>query len=198
MARWWDANGWEDIFFKRVPTGWVFRAPGPLIFGPRRHYLVSDSQRADIIALFSNITWSGLAAATVLAAVIGGVLWLGPTLWNSFLLTLLLVSIVSDCLIGGYFWLTLRPLLAGARQTTSERITFGERLRANAAFLSNRKLIAFTMFLTVLFVFAAYLALASGSWKVDDLVMTLGLGLMALYCFAMLNAKRKMSAGPWS
>jgi hypothetical protein len=57
--------------------------------------------------------------------------WLIPRLWNSVLLTMLPISIVGGSLIDVYFWWTLRPLLAGVPQTT-ERITWGERVRALA------------------------------------------------------------------
>jgi hypothetical protein len=123
MARWWwNGEGWENIFFKRVPTGWVFQAPSPWLFGRGRYYLASETQRAEIIAFFDHMSWRRIIAALLLATVVCGLmaplaLWLIPRLWNSVLLTMLPISIVGGSLINAYFWWTLRPLLAGVPQT---------------------------------------------------------------------------------
>ncbi len=39
------------LYFKRVPEGFVFRAPNPWIFGAADHYLVSETQRDAIAAI---------------------------------------------------------------------------------------------------------------------------------------------------
>jgi hypothetical protein len=203
MARWWwNGEGWENIFFKRVPTGWVFQAPSPWLFGRGRYYLASETQRAEIIAFFDHMSWRRIIAALLLATVVCGLmaplaLWLIPRLWNSVLLTMLPISIVGGSLINAYFWWTLRPLLAGVPQTT-ERITFTERLRALAAVVPVGQLILFAILLAVLSVVWALAALTSSSWQIDDLIGAIGVGLMIVYCCAMLKAKHNTTAGPWS
>ena len=199
MARWWwQEEGWENIFFKRVPTGWVFQAPSPWLFGRRRHYLVSASERAEFIARFEDIGWRPIVAAAVIVLIAPGLgLWLVPTLWNSVLLTILLISMVSGSLINGYLWWTMRPLLVGVPATT-ERITWGEQLRAWAAVVPIQELTFFAILLAILFALSAYLTLTSGRLDIDSLIGTPLLGLMVAYCVALLNAKRKTTAGPWS
>jgi hypothetical protein len=199
MARWWwNGEGWESLFFKRVPAGWIFQAPSPWPFGRRRHYLVSDSKRAEFVAEYERLNWRRVGPALIL----GGIplalgFWLVPMLWNSILLPTILISIVAGSLINAYFWWTLRPLLAGVPQTT-ERITFAERLRALAAVVPVGQLILFAILLAVLFVFSVLSALTSGSWQIDDLISAIGLGLMIVYFCAMLKAKHNMPAAPWS
>src|SRR5438045_8109341 len=39
------------LYFKRVPEGFVIRAPNPRIFGAADHHLVSDHQRDAIAAI---------------------------------------------------------------------------------------------------------------------------------------------------
>ena len=46
-----DARRNSLLYFKRVPEGFVFRAPNPWIFGPADHYLVSETQRDAIAAI---------------------------------------------------------------------------------------------------------------------------------------------------
>jgi hypothetical protein len=202
MARWWwHGEGWENIFFKRVPTGWVFQALSPWPFGRRRDYLVSETQRAEIIAFLDHVTWRHIIAALLFATIVSGLmalaLWLTPASWGARLLPILLVCIVADCLVRTYFWLALRPLLAGGSRTT-ERITFTERLRALAAVVPVGPLILFAILLAIVFAFSAYLTLASSRWDIDGLIATPLLGLMLAYCVALLNAKHKTPAGPGS
>lgn len=40
-----------STLFKPVPDGYVFRAPSPFVFGPARHYLVNEAQKATITAI---------------------------------------------------------------------------------------------------------------------------------------------------
>src|SRR5262249_32316298 len=135
--------------------------------------------------------------ATIVSGLMALALWLTPASWGARLPSILLVCIVADGLVRTYFWLALRPLLAGASRTT-ERITFTERFRAVAAVVPVGQLILFAILLAVLFVVSTLASFTSGSWQIDDLISTIGLGLMTVYCCAMLKAKRNMTAGPWS
>jgi hypothetical protein len=197
MARWrWRRDGRDNIAFKRVPTGWLYQAPSPWI--RPRYYLVSDSERAELIARLENVKWRLLLP--VAAMIAGGVPlahWLIPMLWNSVLLAIFLLSIVAGSLINVYLLWVLRPVLAHASRTT-DRITLGEQLRAWAAVVSVAELVVFAILLIALFACAAYATLASGNWNVDGLIATPLLGLMAAYSVMLIAAKRKMPAGPWS
>ena len=198
MARWRRrGDGWENIAFKRVPTGWLYQAPNPWIFFHPRYYLLSDSERAELIALLENGRWRLLLlAAPIMAGAVPLGLWLIPMLWNSVLLVALLLSILAGALVNGCLWWVLRPVLAHASRTT-ERITMGERLRAWAAVVPIGELIVLAILLVALFACSAYL-LASGSPHIDGLIATPFLGLMAAYSIALLAAKRNIPSGPWS
>jgi hypothetical protein len=217
MTRGWRrGDGWKILFIKRVPAGWVFQMASPWLLGRPRYYLVSDSKRAEFVARYEKLVWrhkpAFMAVVLILAAAgmaIGLILgwrrlgfWLVPMLWDSFLLTTLLISIVGAIIAGalfnGYLWWTLRPLLVDVPRTT-ERITWAELLRPWAGVVPPiRELIFSAILLAILFALAAYLTLASGRWDIDGLIGTLLIGLMVAYCLALLNAKRKTTAGPWS
>ena len=199
MARWWwRGDGWENLFFKRVPTGWVFQTSGLWLFGRRRYYLVSDSKMAEFIARYEKLYWRHVAmgVAFILAGMTFGFFWLVP-MRSSVLPAILLVSIVTVLLMNACIWWTLRPLLVGLPPTT-ERIAWDEQLRAWAAVVPRQELIICTILLAVLFALAAYSTLASSGWDIDGLIAAPLLGIAVVYCVALLNAKRKITAGPWS
>jgi len=210
MAQWWwRGDGWQDVCFKRVPEGWIFRAPHPWIFGRHRHYLVNQNQKTEIIAFYSHVSWRSIIVAglfaVVFAAVLAFALSLVPSRTTFFVM--IVFSFLVGYLINTYFWLALRPLLASAPPTT-ERLTTSELLRARAAMLSLPQLIFFTLLFAASCAFLAYQAFTS-AWgiypTVDSLTATAVSGWAAFYSlwaafyfFAMLRAKRKMTSGPWS
>src|SRR5262249_15790524 len=198
MAQWWwRGDGWEDLWFKPVPEGWIFRAPKPWILSRQRHYLVSESQKKEIIALFSQVTWRFVVVVGLLGVIVVAVWALAVSLVPSqtaFLVTIVF-SFLAGYLVNTYFWLPLRPLLAGVPPTT-ERITSSELLRARAAIMPLPQLILSTL------LFAAYCALFAygafmSAWgiypPIDSLTLAAVSGWLAFYFFAMLRAKRKMT-----
>jgi hypothetical protein len=203
MAQWWwRGDGWEDLWFKRVPEGWIFRAPKPWILSRQRHHLVSESQKKEIIALFSQVTWRFVIVVGLLGVIVVAVWALAVSLVPSqtaFLVTIVF-SFVAGYLANTYFWLPLRPLLAGVPPTT-ERITSSELLRARAAIMPLPQLILSTLLLAVYCALFAYAAFTS-AWgiypPIDSLTLAAVSGWLAFYFFAMLRAKRKMTSGPWS
>jgi hypothetical protein len=212
MTPWWRrGDGWKNLFVKRVPAGWVFQMASPWLLGRPRYYLVSDSKRAEFVARYEKLMWRHMAAFMAVGMAVGAPLilgrrqlgfWLVPMLWNSAVLTTLLISIVGAIIVGalfnGYLWWTLRPLLVDVPRTT-ERIRWAELLRPWAGVAPPiRELIFSAILLAILFALAAYLTLASGRWDIDELIGTLLIGLMVAYCLVLLNAKRKTTAGPWS
>jgi hypothetical protein len=199
MAQWWwRGDRWQEICFKRVPEGWIFRAPNPWILGLHRHYLVSENQKAEIIAFYSQVNWRFVIVVGVFAAVLVLALSLVPS--QTAFLVIIVFSFLVGYLINAYSWLALRPLLAGAPRTT-ERITLSELLGARAAIMPLPQLILFTLLFAVSCAFSTYAALTSAwgvSTPIDSFTLAALSGWLALYFFAMLRAKRKMTSGPWS
>jgi hypothetical protein len=199
---WWRGDGWEDLWFKRVPEGWIFRAPKPWILSRQRHYLVSESQKKEIIAFFSQVSWRFIIVVGLFGVIVVAVWALAVSLVPSqmtFSITIVF-SFLAGYLVNTHFWLPLRPLLAGAPRTT-ERITLSELLRARAAIMPLPQLILVTLLFAVYCAFSTYAALTSAwaiSPPIDSLTLAALSGWLAFYFFAMLRAKRKMTSGPWS
>jgi hypothetical protein len=181
--------------FKRIPEGWVFQAPSPWIFFGRRHYLVSDAQRERIVAFFDDLSERALLFISVIAATIVG-LWLASMLLPTNLLTVLLVLAVVRGLTNSYFLSELRPMLAGAPRTT-ERITFSDHLRANAATIPLWSLI---LCLAVFGLFGTLSAreIFTSPWNIhqpiNSLVSIVVCGWAVFHCVAILIVK--MTPGP--
>jgi hypothetical protein len=134
----------ESISFKPVPGGFVYRAPRPWLFGPTRHYLISESQKAEISAimtprrpiLFQLALWM---AFSFMVAAAGGIVWAftghrEPTAVDVVAMVALIVVEVFAGL-RALRWRQmrrLRPILADL-PLTDQRITDSEVRQALAA-----------------------------------------------------------------
>jgi len=60
------ADNREALMFKKVPDGYVFRAPNPWVFGRARFYLVNEAQKAQLLAIVTArsqaVFWVALVA----------------------------------------------------------------------------------------------------------------------------------------
>jgi hypothetical protein len=89
-------------------------------------------------------------------------------------------------------------LCSSTHRRRPNELLMGDLLRAWAAVVPVGELIIFAILLIALFACAAYATLTSSRWGMDELIAIPLLGLMAAYSIALLAAKRRMSAGPWS
>jgi hypothetical protein len=124
------ADNREAIMFKKVPEGYVFRAPNPWVFGRARFYLVNDAQKAQLLAIITArsqaVFWIALVAliGASTAAIAYGSGHDDPTAGDVvIMLALLPVWIYAAVLISiGPMARRLQPLLAGLTPT-DQRIT---------------------------------------------------------------------------
>jgi hypothetical protein len=141
--------------FKAAPGGFVFREPYRWVFGPARHYLVSEAQKAQIAAvvvprrliLWQVAVWTTLC---LMVAIAGVIVWAtgrhdNPSAGDvAAMIGLTVVQVYAGLLIFRWWKLRrLRPLLAGALPT-DERITRSDVERAlntGAAAVSVRQLV---------------------------------------------------------
>jgi hypothetical protein len=72
------ADNREALMFKKVPDGYVFRAPNQWVFGRTRHYLVTEAQKAQLLAIVTTrsqaVFWGvfvGLIGASTAALAYG-------------------------------------------------------------------------------------------------------------------------------
>jgi hypothetical protein len=129
--------------FKRTENGWIFKTPiFRKLFGLEPAYLVDETKKAELVALYRR-TWTiSMTAVFVLIIVLlpaQSMLSLSPT-------TLLFVSVGMGFAAGLPIWAwygyALRPLLADSTPT-SEPISRADQYRALADNMSFTKLFVF-------------------------------------------------------
>jgi hypothetical protein len=153
MPRWYESA--NEASFKSAAGGHVFQAPSPWMFARPRYYLVSDTQKAELLPRLGGWRLLLMIATVVellltLAITLPIILWpstfarllvpmyqqLGTGLFVlvlSVLMILLTVPVFAMPQI--YLARALRPVLADAPRT-DERITIAEQLPKIAASVS--------------------------------------------------------------
>src|ERR1700678_4134325 len=131
MTRWFE--GANDASFKRVADGYVFQSPNPWIFAWPRYYLVSQTQKAEILAHLARsrllLLTCTLAFFVLLGSFIAFVM-LSPATFirlvepalrlgfgTFFLIIILMLTLVIAPIVAApqiYLFRGLRPLLAAA------------------------------------------------------------------------------------
>jgi hypothetical protein len=124
--------------FKPTAGGYVYRAPNTWLVGASDHYLVEESQKAQITSAISGasrvvlwtttILWLGLSCVLVAASVIGAYRsgYHQPALAGMLTVITMLLSFVIALLVSRQLLRRrLRPILANL-PTTDERITKAE------------------------------------------------------------------------
>jgi hypothetical protein len=70
----------EEATFKAVEGGYVFAAPNPRVFGPRRYYVLNDTQKAAVIDC-QRLAARRMAPLIVAIVLIGAVLLVGAPIY---------------------------------------------------------------------------------------------------------------------
>jgi hypothetical protein len=121
--------------FRRLPKGWVFRAPVPWVLGPHPHYLVNEAEKAEIESVLCRnfLIWSSALVVILPLAwlVLPSILPISLLHSTSFLPPLVLIwSVLTSLIIGLLHNLhncfALQPLLRSAPRT-AERVTVRDR-----------------------------------------------------------------------
>jgi hypothetical protein len=195
-SRWWfPFDGMEELSFKRVPEGWVYRVPNPWLLGRSRHYLVSEKQKSDIAGHHRRMWLFLLLGVAVIAAVGAPLTFVG---FNEQQVVLSLATAALLGLIAGFAanaWLcrTIRPIIADLTPTT-QRITQSEVLNTQIAVFSRGYLLFFGSLSLLLFALIALQPLlTSAGWDARSLCGALLFGAGTIYWFALYIAKRRQS-----
>jgi hypothetical protein len=185
----------EEMSFKRVPEGWVYRVPNPWLLGRSRYYLVSEKQKSEIAGHHRRMWLFLLLGITVIAAV-GAPLTLAGFDEQQVVLSLATAALLG--LIVGFVanaWLcrTIRPIIADLTPTT-QRITQSEVLNTQIAVFSRGYLLFFGSLSLLLFALIALQPLlTSAGWDARSLCGAMLFGAGTIYWFALYIAKRRQS-----
>src|SRR5262245_15524818 len=129
MARhWWKPfDGMEELTFRPVEGGFVYRAPSPWLFGRYRHYFVNAEQKAVLASAhrttMRQIFWSIVVGAGAFAPIAGAFL---PSQPNAQQLVYLgvagLIGLAIGLTLNALLLLRVRPIIA-TLTPSSVRIT---------------------------------------------------------------------------
>lgn len=195
-SRWWfPFDGMEEMSFKRVPEGWVYRVPNPWLLGRSRYYLVSEKQKSEIAGHHRRM-WLFLLLGIAVIAAVGAPLTLAGFDEQQVVLSLATAALLG--LIVGFVanaWLcrTIRPIIADLPPTT-QRITQSEVLNTQIAVFSRGYLLFFGSLSLLLFALIALQPLlTSAGWDARSLCGAMLFGAGTIYWFALYIAKRRQS-----
>jgi len=195
-SRWWfPFDGMEEMSFKRVPEGWVYRAPNPWLLGRSRYYLVSEKQKSEIAGHHRRM-WLFLLLGIAVIAAVGAPLTLAGFDDQQVVLSLAtaaLLGLIVGFVANAWLWRTIRPIIADLRPTT-QRIAQSEVLNTQIAVFSRGYLLFFgSLSLLLLALIALQPLLTSAGWDARSLCGALLFGAGTIYWFALYIAKRRQS-----
>ncbi|SDR56000.1 hypothetical protein SAMN05519103_05259 [Rhizobiales bacterium GAS113] len=202
----------EASIFKRVPDGYVFRAPNPWVFGRARHHLASEAQKAEIMSIMVPRRPKLILAAVIVAlllfgAAAGAAGWAlsghdNPTAGDAVIMVAVILGAMYVTLIVStrHKIHRLAPVLAGMLRT-EQTITYADRRQALASTMSFRRVLALgglLSFSSLLQVFVIFLRSQHHPFLWDPQCMTTAvaaicLGLGAARFFAVAYRKSRQA-----
>jgi hypothetical protein len=195
-SRWWfPFDGMEEMSFKRVPEGWVYRIPNPWLLGRSRYYLVSEKQKSEIAGHHRRM-WLFLLLGIAVIAAVGAPLTLAgfdEQQVVASLATAALLGLIVGFAANAWLCRTIRPIIANLTPTT-QRISQSEVLNTQIAVFSRGYLLFFGSLSLLLFALIALQPLlTSAGWDARSLFGALLFGAGTIYWFALYIAKRRQS-----
>ena len=190
---WWSPfDGMEQIVFKPVAEGFVYRAPNLWVVGPSHYYLVNETQKSELAThhrsmmrfLFVLIVIGGASAGLFTSTLAHTQGW--PALAGGMLIGLAIGVAVN-------LWLAhkVQPIVAHLTPA-NDKITRGDVFRRQAAVHSPRFIAGFGILSFVM------LALSAGSgmfgpdrWDVTAIAGTALFAACTIYWIALYVAKRR-------
>jgi hypothetical protein len=181
----WVLGAWDEVSFKQVNDGWLFAPPS---VWPRRKYLVTDAQKAELSKPLRRMMWMQLGAIAVVCFLMGVFLDGRDrvTYWAGFGSAAILMIVLSwACSV-----VVMRPLLNGL-VPTQEKITFADRFKRQAEAIPNTVIIIMGLFSLMLFAAGALVSLKA-KLNVQMIFGMVVFGILSLYWVALFAAKLKL------
>lgn len=187
--------GLEEAQFKRVPEGWLFTTANPWVFGPRRTYLLSDTQKPALAQRVRRSRYIRLALLVPLILMLAAVFVAFPSsrkagsyqtwlVWCAFMVLFTGVIGVSD-------YLTIRPMLRELSRS-SQKIALTEMITGQAEAMSVRALAILTLIFAVGTAGQTYSAMTSVRLGLLAAIGAIAFAVLTFVFGAMLFAKLGM------
>ena len=197
-SRWWCPSPFDRMHeraFKRVPEGWIFRAPNPWLFGPRRHYLIDQAQKSELSIHLRQVYRVVERALIIIVAIAVPVALVlndnHPVMtFPGLVVGAAAIGFVVIHLAVTHMYRAVQPLMA-ALQPTTQRSTQGF-LETQLAIHSRGRLAYYCLSSLVLFAVVLFALLSSRIWSGGNLlwlVSAIILGSAPVYWFLLYIAK---------
>ena len=189
--RWWNPfDGMEQVAFKPVADGYVYRAPSLWLFGPGRYYRVNEDQKAELTVHHSRIMrltfWMIVIAAGIGAPLAGA--FFADHSWMT-LAASALVGFAIGFAINMVLAVKVSPIVAGLAPTSS-RITRRDVFKTQVAVMSPRAVLGFAVLDRALFALVVAGALVGPrGWDLTAVVGTALFGIGMMYFASLYVAK---------
>lgn len=190
---WWNPfAGMEQVAFKPVPEGYIYRAPNPWLFGPARYYLINENQKAELAMHHGRIVrltfWMIVIAAGMGGPLAGSFHTAHP--WMT-LAASLLIGLAIGFALNMSLARKVGPIVAGLTPT-SRRITRVDAFRIQATVMSRRWALSFAFLDLVLFALVVGAAVfGQQGWDATAWIGTVLFGGGMLYFAALYIAQRR-------
>jgi len=197
MARhWWHPlDGMQELSFKPVAGGYLYRAPSPWLFGPAPHYIVTEEQKAALAmkhrAMLRQAFWLIIvmgAFAAPLASLFP------PTQGIPFIAASMLIGLAIGLFLNALLVHNIKPILAGLTPS-AERITQLDMFGKQAQTFSRRYVLSFAALSFVMLALSAARPIFDPAGR--DVIAIVGVAIFALatiYWCALLVAQCRREA----
>jgi hypothetical protein len=192
MSRhWWHPlDGMQELSFKPVTGGYLYRAPSPWLFGPTQHYVVTEAQKAALAvhhrAMLRQAFWLIIVMGS-LAAPLASMFPLSQG--ASFIGASILVGLAIGFSLNALLVSKVKPIIAGLTPS-AERITQRDLFGKQAQTFSRRYVLGFAALSFVMLALSAARPIFDPAGR--DMIAIVGIvlfGLATIYWCALYVAQ---------
>lgn len=192
MSRhWWHPlDGMQELSFKPVTGGYLYRAPSPWLFGPTQHYVVTEEQKAALAvhhrAMLRQAFWL-IIMMGALAAPLASLF--PPTQGISFISASIFVGLTIGFFLNGLLVRKVNPIIAGLTPS-ADRITQRDLFGKQAQTFSRRYVLGFAALSFVMLALSAARPIFDPAGR--DMIAIVGIvlfGLATIYWCALYLAQ---------
>jgi hypothetical protein len=193
--RWWNPfDGMEELTFKPVEGGFLYRAPNPWLFGRGRHYIVTEEQKAALAAHHRKTMLQVFCAIIVAAGACGplaGIFLPSAAIMPQIMLLggAMLIGLAIGLSLNALLLRRIRPIIA-TLTPSAERVTQRDMFGTQARIFSRGYVLGFAALSLVLLVLSAARPIFDPAGR--DLIAVVGIvmfSLTTLYWCALYVAK---------
>jgi hypothetical protein len=180
----------EELTFRPVEGGFLYRAPNPWVFGRYRHYLVNTEQKATLASAHRTMMLQ-MFLSIIIAAPFAGAFPLSQSSAQqlAYLGVAALVGIAIGLTLNALLLRKVNPIIA-TLTPSSDRITRRDMFGAQATTFSRRYVLVFAALSFVMLALSAARPILDPAGR--DLIAVVGIvlfGLCSIYWCAVYIAK---------